>query len=273
MTENTTNVEDSIKIALDAADMATSAASELDRIRNDNMSVRAEMKKVYRNMVIVLLSALAGSAVSIVGAAVIYYKTLSGMETASNTSLEALVIFAENVDKLTAATTSVQDISGKLGGLSSDAAKTVETVAAIDGKLVSNQTDLIARVDTLQEQVDGSVSQFSRSVLDEVTSSLTNQAQTVDQKLTELGQTTTQIMSLLGGATTASDGAAAAAPVGMTKAQVEEIIASLQKILLAQADIASKISGMKATKASSGGKPAKPKPAPKPATDAMIKFP
>ena len=273
MSETTINVEDSIKIALDAADTATSAASELDRIRNDNNSVRAEMKKVYRNMMIVLLSALAGSGISILGAAVVYFKTLSGMETASNTSLEALVIFAENVDKLTAATTSVQDISGTLGGVSSDAAKTVESVAALDKKLSANQSDLIARVESLQERVDGSVSQFSRSILDNVTTSLSDQATSVDQKLSELSQATTQILTLLGGAVAADGTAGAAAPTGLTKTQVDEIIASLQKILLAQAEITSKINGMKSSNASSAARASQPKPAPRPTTDGMIKFP
>ncbi|WP_333869778.1 hypothetical protein [Cypionkella sp.] len=272
MSETTTNVEDSIKIALDAADMATSAASELDRIRNDNVLVRNEMKKIYRNTIIVLLSALSGSAISIFAAAIIYYKTLSGMETANNTSLEALVIFAENVDKLTAATTSVQDISGKLGGLSADASKTVESVASLDEKFGLNQADIITRVEGLQEHIDGSVSQFSRSVLDDVSSTLSTQAGTVDRKLGEIGQTTAQIMSLLGGAT-ATGGTVANTPAGLTKSQVDEIIGSLQKILIAQATITSKLNGMKPSNSNTNGKMPQIKPASRPSTDGMIKFP
>lgn len=272
MNDTTTNVEDSIKIALDAADMATSAASELDRIRNDNLVVRAEMKKVYRNMTIVLLSAFAGSAISILAASIVYYKTLSGMETANNTSLEALVIFAENVDKLTAATTSVQDISGKLGAVSADTSKALDSIASLDSKLADNQSVMIARVDALQEHFDGSVSQFSRSVLDDVSSSISTQSAAVDLKLGELVESAKFISERLGGSTD-PQGPAVKVPVGLTATQIDEIIASLQKILIAQATITGKLNGMKLSTANANGSKPQVKPEPRPSTDGMIKFP
>ncbi len=277
MSEMTTNVEDSIKIALDAADMATSAASEFDRIRVENGVVREEMKRVYRKVTIVFASALAGAVVSLLGASVIYYKTLSGMETANNTSLEALVIFAENVDKLTAAVSSVEDMTGKLGEISATAGSTAQAVTGLDEKVSGNQSDLNAKLAALEEQLVNSVSQFSRSVVDEVNTGIATQTKAGDQMLTDLTQTSAQILSLMGG--TAGSGAAdAAAPVpGLKQAQVEEIIASLQKILLTQAEITAKINGMKPQKQPSSAAATKPKQktnsAPANPTDDMIKFP
>jgi hypothetical protein len=277
MSEMTTNVEDSIKIALDAADMATSAASEFDRIRVENGVVREDMKRVYRKVTIVFASALAGAVVSLLGASVIYYKTLSGMETANNTSLEALVIFAENVDKLTAAVSSVEDMTGKLGEISATAGSTAQMVTGLDEKVSGNQSDLNAQLAALEEQLVNSVSQFSRSVVDEVNTGIATQAKTGDQMLTDLTQTSAQILSLMGG-TAASGAADAATPVaGLKQAQVEEIIASLQKILLTQAEITAKINSMKPQKQPSGASATKPKQkansAPANPTDDMIKFP
>lgn len=277
MSEMTTNVEDSIKIALDAADMATSAASEFDRIRVENGVVREDMKRVYRKVTIVFASALAGAVVSLLGASVMYYKTLSGMETANNTSLEALVIFAENVDKLTAAVSSVEDMTGKLGEISATAGSTAQAVTGLDEKVSGNQSDLNAKLAALEEQLVNSVSQFSRSVVDEVNTGIATQTKAGDQMLTDLTQTSAQILSLMGG--TAGSGAAdAAAPVpGLKQAQVEEIIASLQKILLTQAEITAKINGMKPQKQPSSAAATKPKQktnsAPANPTDDMIKFP
>jgi hypothetical protein len=277
MSEMTTNVEDSIKIALDAADMATSAASEFDRIRVENGVVREDMKRIYRKVTIVFASALAGAVVSLLGASVIYYKTLSGMETANNTSLEALVIFAENVDKLTAAVSSVEDMTGKLGEISATAGSTAQAVTGLDEKVSGNQSDLNAQLAALEEQLVNSVSQFSRSVVDEVNTGIATQAKTGDQMLTDLTQTSAQILSLMGG-TAASGAADAATPVaGLKQAQVEEIIASLQKILLTQAEITAKINSMTPQKQPSGASATKPKQkansAPANPTDDMIKFP
>ncbi len=277
MSEMTTNVEDSIKIALDAADMATSAASEFDRIRVENGVVREDMKRVYRKVTIVFASAFAGAVLSWLGASVIYYTTLSGMETANNTSLEALVIFAENVDKLTAAVSSVEDMTGKLGEISATAGSTAQAVTGLDEKVSGNQSDLNAKLAALEEQLVNSVSQFSRSVVDEVNTGIAAQTKAGDQMLTDLTQTSAQILSLMGG--TAGSGAAdAAAPApGLKQAQVEEIIASLQKILLTQAEITAKINGMKPQKQPSSAAATKPKQktnsAPANPTDDMIKFP
>ena len=277
MSEKTTNVEDSIKIALDAADMATSAASELDRIRLDNSSVRDEMKRVYRKVSIVFASALAGAAVSILGAAVIYYKTLSGMETANNTSLEALVIFADNIDKLTAAVSSVEDMTGKLGEISSVAEATNQAVTGLGEKVSSSQTDLNAKLASVQEQLINSVSQFSRSVVDEMNVGLEAHGKTGDQILNDINQTSSQILALMGGGSAVASGEASAAVAGLKQAQVEEIIASLQKILLTQAEITTKINGMSTQKKPSNANAKKPKPEasskPTSPTDDMIKFP
>ena len=277
MSEKTTNVEDSIKIALDAADMATSAASELDRIRLDNSSVRDEMKRVYRKVSIVFASALAGAAVSILGAAVIYYKTLSGMETANNTSLEALVIFADNIDKLTAAVSSVEDMTGKLGEISSVAEATNQAVTGLGEKVSSSEADLNAQLASVQEQLINSVSQFSRSVVDEMNVGLEAHGKTGDQILNDINQTSSQILALMGGGSAVASGEASAAVAGLKQAQVEEIIASLQKILLTQAEITTKINGMSTQKKPSNTNAKKPKPEasskPTSPTDDMIKFP
>jgi hypothetical protein len=235
------------------------------------------MKRVYRKVTIVFASALAGAVVSLLGASVIYYKTLSGMETANNTSLEALVIFAENVDKLTAAVSSVEDMTGKLGEISATAGSTAQAVTGLDEKVSGNQSDLNAQLAALEEQLVNSVSQFSRSVVDEVNTGIATQTKTGDQMLTDLTQTSAQILSLMGG-TAASGAADAATPVaGLKQAQVEEIIASLQKILLTQAEITAKINGMKPQKQPSSAAAAKPKQkansAPANPTDDMIKFP
>jgi uncharacterized spore protein YtfJ len=277
MSEKTTNVEDSIKIALDAADMATSAASELDRIKLDNSSVRDEMKRVYRKVSIVFASALVGTAVSLLGAAVIYYKTLSGMETANNTSLEALVIFADNIDKLTAAVSSVSDMTGKLGEISSVAEATNQAVSGLGEKVSSSESGLNAQLASIQEQLVNSVSQFSRSVVDEMNVGLEAHGKTGEQMLSDINRTSAQILALMGGGNAAGADEAPAAVAGLKQAQVEEIIASLQKILLTQAEITTKINGMSAQKKPSNSSANKTKPkqdsTPTSPTDDMIKFP
>ena len=102
MSSDIKSVEDSIKIALDAADVATNVTDGFARITKDYSAVESEVKKVYRSATIVFVSSVAASLIAVVVASMMYYRTMESMQTANNTSLEALVIFAENVDKLAA---------------------------------------------------------------------------------------------------------------------------------------------------------------------------
>jgi uncharacterized spore protein YtfJ len=235
------------------------------------------MKRVYRKVSIVFASALVGTAVSLLGAAVIYYKTLSGMETANNTSLEALVIFADNIDKLTAAVSSVSDMTGKLGEISSVAEATNQAVSGLGEKVSSSESGLNAQLASIQEQLVNSVSQFSRSVVDEMNVGLEAHGKTGEQMLSDINRTSAQILALMGGGNAAGADEAPAAVAGLKQAQVEEIIASLQKILLTQAEITTKINGMNAQKKPSNSSANKTKPkqdsTPTSPTDDMIKFP
>lgn len=273
MSDTAPNVEDSIKIALDAADIATNAASEFDKIRNENQALRTQIMKLYKSVTIVLISAVAGIVISITGAALIYFKALSGMETANNTSLEALVIFAENVDKLAIAVDAVDDMTAQLGTIASLATTTDQAVVAMNAKLDQGQADLDARLASHEEQVVNSISQFSRSVIDEVNTGLVGRAESTDAKLQEISQAAAQLVSMMGAP--GSTGAASGAKTN----QMDEIVASLQKILLAQAEINTKLNSMIQPKKTGGAAKsnAKKKPAAgaktEAASDDMIKFP
>ncbi len=113
MSADTKAVEEGIKIALDAADAATNVTQEFARIKQDYVAVEGELKKIYRNATIVFASSAAASLIAVVAASMMYYRTIETMETSNNTSLEALVIFAENVDKLAAATTALDAAMAK----------------------------------------------------------------------------------------------------------------------------------------------------------------
>jgi uncharacterized spore protein YtfJ len=199
------------------------------------------------------------------------------METANNTSLEALVIFADNIDKLTAAVSSVSDMTGKLGEISSVAEATNQAVSGLGEKVSSSESGLNAQLASIQEQLVNSVSQFSRSVVDEMNVGLEAHGKTGEQMLSDINRTSAQILALMGGGNAAGADEAPAAVAGLKQAQVEEIIASLQKILLTQAEITTKINGMSAQKKPSNSSANKTKPkqdsTPTSPTDDMIKFP
>ena len=93
-------VQESIKIALDAADAATDVTAEYNKIRRDHKKLEDSMKQSQRFISIIFASSIAAAIAALVFAGLIYFRTLSELSTMTTTSREALIVFAENVDNM-----------------------------------------------------------------------------------------------------------------------------------------------------------------------------
>ncbi|MEK9531943.1 MAG: hypothetical protein VW162_03510 [Alphaproteobacteria bacterium] len=93
-------VQESIKIALDAADAATDVTAEYNKIRRDHKKLEDSMKQSQRFISIIFASSVAAAVAALVFAGLIYFRTLSELSTMTTTSREALIVFAENVDNM-----------------------------------------------------------------------------------------------------------------------------------------------------------------------------
>jgi len=93
-------IEESIKIALDAADAATDITSEYNKVKREHKKLEAKVKQIHRYTTIIFGSSILASVVAIGFSSVLYFKSMSDLSVMTTTNREALVIFAENVDAL-----------------------------------------------------------------------------------------------------------------------------------------------------------------------------
>jgi hypothetical protein len=91
-------VQESIKIALDAADAATDVTSEYNKTKREHKKLEASVKSVHRFSIIIFGSSLVAAVAALLFAGMIYFRTMSELSTMTTTSREALVVFAENVE-------------------------------------------------------------------------------------------------------------------------------------------------------------------------------
>ena len=98
MTTEYNAVQESIKIALDAADAATDVTSEYNKTKREHKKLEASVKSVHRYSIIIFASSMVAAVAALLFASMIYFKTMSELNTMTTTSREALVLFAENVD-------------------------------------------------------------------------------------------------------------------------------------------------------------------------------
>ena len=100
-------VQESIKIALDAADAATDVTSEYNKIKSENKKLEASVKQIHKFTTIIFGVSILAAVIGLSLTALIYSRTMNELTAMTSTSREALVVFAENVEGVK---TALQDL-------------------------------------------------------------------------------------------------------------------------------------------------------------------
>ena len=95
-----TLIEDSIQVALDAADTATGVAEEFNSLKEQFEVQNIQAKRIYQSVSVIFVSSIAAAVICASVGAMIYFKTLSTLKTNTNMAIESLAIFSENVGSL-----------------------------------------------------------------------------------------------------------------------------------------------------------------------------
>ena len=106
-------MQESIKIALDAADAATDVTSEYKRMKNEYIKAEQKVKEIHKYTTIIFSASIATAVVSVILIGLLYFKSLSELEDMTSTSKEALVVFAENVDNVNKAVNNMNESLNK----------------------------------------------------------------------------------------------------------------------------------------------------------------
>ena len=117
-------VQESIKIALDAADAATDVTSEYNKIKSENKKLEASVKQIHKFTTIIFGVSILAAVIGLSLTALIYSRTMNELTAMTSTSREALVVFAENVEGVK---TALQDLEKGID----EQAKILETNNAI----------------------------------------------------------------------------------------------------------------------------------------------
>ena len=182
-------VQESIKIALDAADAATDVTSEYNKTKREHKKLEASVKNVHRFSIIIFASSMVAAVAALLFAGMIYFRTMSELSTMTTTSREALVVFAENVE-------GVNDALEKMR----DALETQQTLVGQNETLINELVglrDIISRSNesmmTGMESTSSSIANSNNQMVSSITSGIANElgAQTnrMVKELNELSKT------------------------------------------------------------------------------------
>ena len=179
-------VQESIKIALDAADAATDVTSEYNKTKREHKKLEASVKSVHRFSIIIFGSSMVAAVAALLFAGMIYFRTMSELTTMTTTSREALVVFAENVegvneslDKMKAALDTQQTLVGQNETLIN------ELVGLRDIISRSNET-MMSGIQSTSSSISDSNSQMASSITTGIANELGAQTNRMVKELNTL---------------------------------------------------------------------------------------
>lgn len=182
-------IEQSIKLALSAADTATNVAGEFNKIARDYGDVERGAKKILRMTTTVFISAAIATVGALTFSAMMHNRTLTEMETANNTSLEALVIFAENIEKLNEVTDRAQATLARQDEVEAAVKAAQAASEAAAATLATTKEELRAEMMAqLQEQMV-TLDAYLDAASGRIDTALAEQVMVLDAALTPMAET------------------------------------------------------------------------------------
>ncbi|MFL2679668.1 MAG: hypothetical protein ACJ0GH_04770 [Alphaproteobacteria bacterium] len=166
MNQQINAMQESIKIALDAADAATDVTSEYKRIKNEYLKAEQKVKEIHKYTTIVFSSSIATAVIAIILTGLLYFKSLSELEEMTGTSKEALVVFAENVENVNKAVENMNSSLTRHSDMVNANDQIKNTLGDLSDAIKANDKNLMLN---LSKEISNLSNGLSKSIKDEST--------------------------------------------------------------------------------------------------------
>ena len=94
------SVQESIKLALDAADAATDVTSEYSQVKRDHKKLEKKVSQIHRYTTTTFVSAISAAVIALAFSATLYFKSISELKLMTTTNRQGLIVFSENIETL-----------------------------------------------------------------------------------------------------------------------------------------------------------------------------
>ena len=93
-------VQESVKLALDAADAAADVTAEYNKVKKENKKMLGRINSIHRMSGLIAIVAAVVTIGALALTLIIHFRSISSLELLSGTNREAVIVFAENVDSM-----------------------------------------------------------------------------------------------------------------------------------------------------------------------------
>ena len=162
------SLEDSIRLAIEAAEAANDVAAEISQMKGEYERAATRLERTRKNLVIIALGGFAAVATAVTFGALVYFQTLGDMKAANDTQLEALTMFSTSVQDLNGAVAEVDKIV--MAYMENGDAQTM-AAAQIDERMTAFETDMATQIEMLTDKAGQMQPQMASAIkthMDEV---------------------------------------------------------------------------------------------------------
>ena len=159
-------VQESIKLALDAADAATDVTSEYNKVKKAHEKLEAKVKQIHKYTTIVFLSSIISGLVVIVVSALLFMQSSDKLTNMTETSREALVVFAENVDGVNASLKNLDTAIKKQGDLLEINKKLVVSLDKIEKRVQASNENTVAELQLITNTLVNELNKNTQASVD-----------------------------------------------------------------------------------------------------------
>ena len=157
-------VQESIKLALDAADAATDVTSEYNKVRKEHAILEGKVKQIHKYTTVVFVSSIVSGLIVVAVSAFLFMQASSKLSNMTETSREALVVFAENVDGVNNSLKNLDIAIKKQGDLLAVNEKLVFTLDKIEKRVKQTNDNTVGELRLITETLVKELNNTSKTL-------------------------------------------------------------------------------------------------------------
>ena len=159
-------VQESIKLALDAADAATDVTSEYNKVKKAHAILEAKVKQIHKYTTVVFVSSIVSGLVVIAVSAILFMQSSNKLSNMTDTSREALVVFAENVDGVNASLKNLDLAIKKQGDLLTVNQALVSTIDKVEKTIKESNDNTIGELRLITKTLISELNKTNKTNID-----------------------------------------------------------------------------------------------------------
>lgn len=236
------SLEETSKVALDAADAAARAAEEIHNVKKEYDSVLKSNRSVLKHLSIALISSAVGLVLAIGLSALVYFKSRAQFEKSDEMLLQAVAVFAENVDDLTLAQNNLNALIENQNDLKNEFGLTRKSLDTVPNRVDEKLDTLVPLVKQLME---GNAQQLTTDLsnLSQISNAtLTEQIAAMNDKLASLSRAVSEINTTIA---SKQNFEKAGIDAESSSYLLSNVKSDLEQIILLQKELSAKITLLK----------------------------